>query len=362
MDVEWRSGKKTLLGALGLHHNEVAMCRGLAWLLTPNGWHGLGAAVLDELLTALDLARDDSRTARVVLEESREDTRADIVVRFGATTLLIEAKIWAGEGAQQCDRLARLWDSETPTLVFLTRSGDQPRTAIASGGRWRPLRWTDIADMIESAIEGIVGVDVGVQEYLRTLRLYGGNATGNDDAQLDNLLRRWAGAEDLVAAPARSDDAEWAAIEDRARAAWRDAILAAEKRWSGGPDFIVEPRMGQLYICIQDDPLIQVVLNWAHNPHTRSSRQAIWPHVVIGVDPKRSGPLREAILEATDFAELTFGMVNTKTTPWWLRSGPIVPDADLTDVHSYADLCMTRLVEVWAAVRPVVDDLRRSMS
>lgn len=30
---EWQSGSRTLLAALGLQHQEVPLCRGLAWLL-----------------------------------------------------------------------------------------------------------------------------------------------------------------------------------------------------------------------------------------------------------------------------------------------------------------------------------------
>jgi hypothetical protein len=32
---KWLSGGYTLLHALGLHHNEVYICRALAWLLRP---------------------------------------------------------------------------------------------------------------------------------------------------------------------------------------------------------------------------------------------------------------------------------------------------------------------------------------
>jgi hypothetical protein len=373
-----RSGRKTLLGALGVHHNEVVMCRGLAWLLTPNAWHGLGSSVLDELLTAMGLPSGGSGAARVVVEESRENTRADIVVRFADTTVLIEAKMWAGEGPEQCQRLARLWDEEAPHLIFLTRSGSAPRSAGTSAGRWRTVTWTGIADIVAAAIATCEKVDVGVQEYLRTLLVYGGNASGSDDAQLDSYLRRWAEPTAWVLSPdptvrpvqpvqsvqlgqssAPLNDGQWRAIEVRARAAWGAAILAAAQRWSGGPSFILEPRMSQLYIGVVVDPLVQVVLNWAHNPNGRGRGGASWPHVVIGVDPKRSGPLRQAILEGTGFVEVAFGMTNVMTTPWWLRSGPVMPDGELTDVESYADLCLARLVEVWAAVRPVIDNLAR---
>ncbi|WP_460845991.1 PD-(D/E)XK nuclease family protein [Nocardioides ultimimeridianus] len=174
-DGLWRTGRRTLLGALGLHHDEVVMCRGLAWLLTPDGWHGLGTGVLDRLLAAVGADSAGSTRAVIAVEEPRDDTRADIVVRLGATTVLIEAKIWAGEQARQCDRLARHWADEAPTLVFLTRTGSQPLTAIESAGQWHALAWNDIADFIEASADGRDDIDVGVHEYLRTVRVYGGN-------------------------------------------------------------------------------------------------------------------------------------------------------------------------------------------
>lgn len=171
----WRSGRKTLLGVLGLHHNELVMCRCLAWLLTPDAWHGLGTSVLLRLLTYLDLDVEGAGNAVVAVEESRNDTRADIVIRFGSMTVLLEAKVWAGEQPTQCDRLAQNWSDETPTLVFLTRSGSEPQTAVQSREEWRCVAWSDVADLIEQAFGDREGVDVGALEYLRTLRTYGGS-------------------------------------------------------------------------------------------------------------------------------------------------------------------------------------------
>src|SRR5690606_30892102 len=101
---QWRTGGRTLLNALLVHHDEVILCRGLAWLLTPDGWHGLGSKVLVGLLELLGLSTDGAGEAQVVIEEQREETRADIVVRYQEGTVLIEAKVWAGEQYEQADR------------------------------------------------------------------------------------------------------------------------------------------------------------------------------------------------------------------------------------------------------------------
>src|SRR4051794_32573059 len=46
----WRGGPRTLLGALDLHYRELVMTSGLAWLLRPDGHHGLGDSVLRALV------------------------------------------------------------------------------------------------------------------------------------------------------------------------------------------------------------------------------------------------------------------------------------------------------------------------
>lgn len=171
---QWRSGGRTLMRALWLHHDEVVLCRGLTWLLTPDGWHGLGASVLNGLLVHFGQSREGSHRAVIVTEESREGTRADIVARFPGTCLLIEAKVWAVEQATQADRLAELWADETPILVFLTRDGRRPTTAVRSEDVWRTLSWTDVARVLKVAIERHTECAPGAREYLHTLETYGG--------------------------------------------------------------------------------------------------------------------------------------------------------------------------------------------
>lgn len=174
----WRTGGRTLLSALGLHHDEVRLCAGLAWLLTPDGWHGLGTsllrALLDELqLTGLDAA--DVASASVVTEEWSADgtTRADIVIRLpkSATTVLVEAKVWAIEQPNQCRRLSELWADESPALVYLTRTGVHPISA-GSSDRWAPITWATIARLMRQ-VEAPAWSS-GARELMETIEAYGG--------------------------------------------------------------------------------------------------------------------------------------------------------------------------------------------
>lgn len=168
-----------MLHALGLHHSEVHLCAGLAWLLTPDGWHGLGPTFLQAFLSQVgvdDLDARDLERALVVTEESISDTRADLVIRLPASarTILIEAKVWAVEQPGQCERLARHWEAESPVLVFLTRTGAAPTTAQQSRTRWKALTWQLVARTLDEVTRNREGASPGVAEYLSTLDAYGG--------------------------------------------------------------------------------------------------------------------------------------------------------------------------------------------
>ncbi|HEX4091903.1 MAG TPA: PD-(D/E)XK nuclease family protein [Trebonia sp.] len=170
----WRGGHRTLLHALGIHHREVSLTAGLAWLLDPDGWHGLGSKVLSGLLTKVWLPAAVSYPVSVTVEETRSggETRADLVVRMPGMTLLIEAKVYADEQPGQCDRLAGAWAEEQPELVFLTLDGRLPYTAVASAGRWHRLAWPQVAAVIGDAARAS-DCAPGVLDLLATIEIFG---------------------------------------------------------------------------------------------------------------------------------------------------------------------------------------------
>lgn len=147
--VEWRSGGRTLLDALGLQFNEVAMCRGLAWLLDPQGGHRMGHHPLLAFLREFNVDVAVGEQVSIRVEESIADSRADIVLRVGGRTVVIEAKILAGEQPRQADRIHEHWSGESTTLVFLTRTGYLPRTARASDGLWSACTWREISQLMQ---------------------------------------------------------------------------------------------------------------------------------------------------------------------------------------------------------------------
>ena len=166
--VEWRSGGKTLMAALGLQFDEVALCRGLAWLLEPGGSHQLGQGPLDALLGDLDVPVAEDAPVEIRVEEARADTRADVVVRVGGQTVIIEAKVFAGEQPRQADRLYTHWAGENLTLVFLTRTGYSPYTARESEGLWVARAWRDLAAMMRRVADR-TDASAGAREFIETI-------------------------------------------------------------------------------------------------------------------------------------------------------------------------------------------------
>lgn len=175
---QWLGGPRTLLHVLRLHHRELVLTSGLAWLLDPDGYHRLGDRVLRGLLTLLPgVDAEPGCRVRIHVEEFRMGTRADLVLRMpGRRTILIEAKVWAAEQPTQLDRLAELWAEEHPTLVLLSRDLPEFRTAVASRCLWRSLLWRDVARVVRAAaFEAATSgqpVTAGVHDWLETLETF----------------------------------------------------------------------------------------------------------------------------------------------------------------------------------------------
>lgn len=170
----WRGGPRTLLAALSLQYRELAMTAGLAWLLRQDGHHGLGPGVLSRLLTHVGLnGADAGPDVRIVLEERREQTRADLVVYGDAWTVVVEAKIFAVEQEHQLDRLHLHWqDDPNPQFVFLTHGLREAITAVDSRNQWQPLTWHQVAVIVRAAATSVAEAAPGVYDYIATLQAH----------------------------------------------------------------------------------------------------------------------------------------------------------------------------------------------
>jgi hypothetical protein len=162
---QWYSGPTDFMGVLWLGQDEVRNCRVLAWLMDPAGAHGLGDVVLRGVSAAapLDvLAGSTNERVTVLTEQVLGGTRADIVVRTNAGTLVIEAKVNAPESEDQKARYQELW-GESATFLFLSRDAGLPSDNVparngsspseSGSKRWGRLCWFEVAEILDEALE-----------------------------------------------------------------------------------------------------------------------------------------------------------------------------------------------------------------
>jgi hypothetical protein len=105
------------------------------------------------------------------------EARADIILRGGGLTVLIENKLDAGEQPDQCERQYWAWVNEPGEArwVFLTPHGRPPVTATSAQAKaaWRALGYANVRDALaysldDRAARTSAGRDTA-RQYLETL-------------------------------------------------------------------------------------------------------------------------------------------------------------------------------------------------
>ncbi len=132
----WQKRDANLFTVLGCSHNEQVHSNLLAWLLDPDGSHGIGAQFLRGLIKATHpnkMSQLDFRGPVTVHREKQiEGDRPDLVVLGKNWILLIENKIRHYECEAQTVRYASRWKAKVAhnnrklLLVFLTLDGCKP--------------------------------------------------------------------------------------------------------------------------------------------------------------------------------------------------------------------------------------------
>jgi hypothetical protein len=174
----WQRGPSDMFNVIGIGRNEVRHSAMIAWLLDPLARHGLGPKLLQAILSSCfaDVACDASGSVTVETEVTRGSTRADIVVWGRDFTVIIEVKIDAGEGDQQCDRLYEHFGGEPGArFLFLTPTGRRPKTATGHAAEaFRALSFSKLRDLL-SELTSANGADLSemgrstARNYFRTL-------------------------------------------------------------------------------------------------------------------------------------------------------------------------------------------------
>jgi hypothetical protein len=342
----WHGGKRTLMHALGIHYLELPLTAGLAWLLDPDGWHGLGSHVLSGLLDQLGLPLAVARPVTVIKEEDRPawKTRADLVVRMPGTTLLFEAKVLSGEQDKQCDRLSKAWEPEAPTRVFLTTDGRPPLTAVHSHGQWRSLTWTQVGVIIQDAIDRVPDCAPGAREFQATIEMMETSQSMPGDEKVAFYLRH------------RQDIEEWAALRTQSVGQFEDAFVRAAEVKQGvseGP-YLEESDSTQWrwYGFELGVPAITparafVAFGWTHTQLFGSAGHT-WPYVgikLVGASPQVLATAKELLRDAAQACHWH------KSEGTWVWYDYLPFGASDTDLDAYAEKQMDGLVAAHALVQ-----------
>ena len=181
VDGHWVSGPDDLLTIIGQARRETFHCRVIAWLLDPVGRHGLGVSFLSSVLkhTFPDEEFDHTQLAAIRrrVEETAAESRADIVLSADHLTIVIEVKLDAKEGGEQCDRLHKDFSNRpNPHFIFLTLDGRSPVSASRDAARaFKSLSLRQLAKLLDQARVDRPApsshAEIALLDYRRTLEL-----------------------------------------------------------------------------------------------------------------------------------------------------------------------------------------------
>ena len=184
--IEARLGGFNLFEAIGHTRTEARHSDFLAFLLDPNGSHGLGTEFLGRFavevvrsmptgsrpLSLSEVAIADFEDCLVLREHHRIDVLCiDETRRF---LLAIENKVGAGEHSDQLGRYHAYLEGQYPEfrriLAYLTPDGEEP-----SDDTWAAVSYSEVLSMVETVVAkrgASLGdaVTVALEHYARMLR------------------------------------------------------------------------------------------------------------------------------------------------------------------------------------------------
>ncbi len=161
----WR-GEVDVFRVLKLDDDEEFHSNLLAWLLDPNGTHGLAGHFLVEFLRNIGEQggiRAADRHSTSVLRERHiglegERGRLDIRILNEKASFLcaIENKVWSPESGNQLAFYRRALENQYPSYrvrrVFLTPLGAEPEDP-EERGHWTKMTYADILGLVERTVE-----------------------------------------------------------------------------------------------------------------------------------------------------------------------------------------------------------------
>lgn len=167
-DLEREARKFNVFRVLGISDRELKHSNMLAWLMDPDGTHGLGDRFLREFLISITDSDErsvldpvDVATTRFLeVRVYRERQRLDLLVEIHNSDtsspwiLAVENKVNATQSEDQLLKYRRRLEEHYPgakqLLVFLTKEEEQPEDA-----GWIPLRYSDVLLALDTAVESV---------------------------------------------------------------------------------------------------------------------------------------------------------------------------------------------------------------
>ena len=161
-----QSMERDVFDQLGLHYKEDFHSNFLAWLLDPQGSHGLGEGFLRNFLArsgagfhVINAANRASTnvTRERYIELDGGSGRLDIQVLNEEAEFVcaIENKVWSGEGEDQLAFYRRVLHKYHPDhrihLVFLTPTGI-PTVDTDEQAHWKVMSYSDVLGLVEQTI------------------------------------------------------------------------------------------------------------------------------------------------------------------------------------------------------------------
>ena len=183
MLADWRS-ETDIFDALGLRDSEEFHSNFLAWLLNPQGSHGLGGRFLRDflgrsgagyhVLNAASLgATTVTRERNVELDGSRGRLDIRILNQAAEFLCVIENKVWSAESDGQLahyrQAIANGYADYRIHRVFLTPEGRRSADETERD-HWTPMSYTQVLGLIEDSID--TNPDFPNQDVIASLRQY----------------------------------------------------------------------------------------------------------------------------------------------------------------------------------------------
>ncbi|MCH8149724.1 MAG: PD-(D/E)XK nuclease family protein [Planctomycetes bacterium] len=315
-----RLGSFNIFRVLRVERTEIRHSNVLAWLLTPDETHGLGATFLRRFLSRLLLESDVSgislTPAQVELmnlsdvEVRREWKNIDILVHSQEHNwcLLIENKIDSKESRDQLERYVKTVHNDMPGCqiipVYLTVEGDDPSEAGKKLGfvALSHSQVLEVAEQITEQHKTRIPRDASVflQHYLDSLR----RMTMQDDQLIDlckTIYRRHREAIDLIVEYGASSRIVEACEEEAANLIDCEFIKTTGSRIWFLPREMGEHEPTLTLTAWQFLPRHVAVACWFY--HLKKSGKL---QVVMEVGPVSDGALRKRLLRSIQAAGFSF--------------------------------------------------------